>query len=105
MKFSILVNWLRERNKEKIMLFASTCACVDYFSLLLSHFLPQVGVLSIHGQMKKKRHKIFNKFRSLESGILLCTDVMARGVDIPDVHWVMQLDPPSNAEAFVHRCG
>ena len=30
---------------------------------------------------------------------------MARGVDIPDVDWVVQFDPPSNAEAFVHRYG
>ena len=37
--------------------------------------------------MKKKRHKIFNQFREAKSGILLCTDVMARGVDIPDVDW------------------
>ena len=33
----------------------------------------------------------------LFSGVLLCTDVMARGVDIPEVHWVIQFDPPSNA--------
>ena len=39
------------------------------------------------------------------SGILVCTDVMARGVDIPDVNWVLQFDPPSSANAFVHRCG
>lgn len=31
------------------------------------------------------------------SGILVCTDVMARGVDIPDVNWVLQYDPPSRA--------
>jgi len=30
---------------------------------------------------------------------------MARGIDIPDVDWVLQFDPPSSAEAFVHRCG
>ena len=30
---------------------------------------------------------------------------MARGIDIADVSWVVQFDPPSNAEAFVHRCG
>lgn len=30
---------------------------------------------------------------------------MARGVDIPRVNWVLQFDPPSSAEAFVHRCG
>ncbi|KAF6080921.1 DEAD-box helicase 55 [Phyllostomus discolor] len=30
---------------------------------------------------------------------------MARGIDIPEVHWVLQYDPPSSASAFVHRCG
>ena len=30
---------------------------------------------------------------------------MARGVDIADVHWVIQYDPPSSAASFVHRCG
>jgi len=104
-KISILVDLLKSKSKEKLMLFASTCACVDYFSLLLTHLLPNVKIFSIHGKMKNKRHKIFNKFRSSDKGILICTDVMARGVDIPDVNWVVQVDPPSNAEAFVHRCG
>jgi ATP-dependent RNA helicase DDX55/SPB4 len=35
-------------------------------------------VLAIHGKMKNKRHKIFDKFRRLEAGLLICTDVMAR---------------------------
>lgn len=33
----------------------------------------------------------------LPRGILVCTDVMARGIDIPEVHWVLQYDPPSSA--------
>lgn len=32
------------------------------------------------------------------SGVLVCTDVMARGVDIPEVDWVLQFDPPSSAK-------
>lgn len=44
-------------------------------------------------------------FSLFSPGILICTDVMARGIDIPDVKYVLQFDPPSNAEAFVHRCG
>ncbi|CAG5093785.1 Similar to CG9630: Probable ATP-dependent RNA helicase DDX55 homolog (Drosophila melanogaster) [Cotesia congregata] len=39
------------------------------------------------------------------NGILICTDVMARGIDIPEVDWVLQYDPPSSASNFVHRCG
>jgi len=105
LSLATLVQWLKERPKDKVMVFLATCACVDYFALLLKHFLPKQKVLSIHGQMKKKRKKIFSQFRNLESGLLLCTDVMARGVDIPEVNWVLQLHPPSNAESFVHRCG
>lgn len=37
----------------------------------------------------------------LISGILVCTDVMARGVDIPEIHWVIQYDPPSSAPLVV----
>nr|XP_058896665.1 ATP-dependent RNA helicase DDX55 isoform X3 [Kogia breviceps] len=48
---------------------------------------------------KQEKHLVFF------SGILVCTDVMARGIDIPEVNWVLQYDPPSNASAFVHRCG
>ena len=60
-------------------------------------------VLALHGKMKKKRHKIFEKFQCLKSGLLICTDVMARGIDIPLVDWVIQYDPPSTASSFVHR--
>ena len=37
--------------------------------------------------------------------MLICTDVFARGVDFPNVNWVIQFDIPQNAENFVHRCG
>ncbi|VDO56320.1 unnamed protein product [Schistosoma margrebowiei] len=35
----------------------------------------------------------------------MCTDVMARGIDVPHIDWVIQCDPPTNANEFVHRCG
>merc|ERR1719483_538163 len=104
-KVATMVHLLSDRKDEKMILFAATCACVDYFSLLLKHLLPTIKIFAIHGKMKNKRQKIFNQFRSVDNGLLLCTDVMARGVDIPDVSLVLQMDPPSNAESFVHRCG
>ena len=36
---------------------------------------------------------------------MVCTDVLSRGIDVADVDWVFQYDLPSNASAFVHRCG
>ena len=41
----------------------------------------------------------------LRAGVLLCTDVAARGLDIPDVQWIVQFDPPQDPSAFVHRVG
>ncbi|XP_014672423.1 PREDICTED: ATP-dependent RNA helicase DDX55-like [Priapulus caudatus] len=104
-KFNTLVAFLRQHTHLKHMIFFSTCACVDYFSRALEVLLKNSTVLSIHGKMKSKRNKIFSKFRTVESGVLVCTDVMARGVDIPQVHWVIQYDPPTTPSAFVHRCG
>ncbi|XP_034235584.1 ATP-dependent RNA helicase DDX55 [Thrips palmi] len=89
----------------KYMIFMATCACVSYFSTILARVLTNLPVLCIHGKMKDARYKVFDKFRAADKGVLICTDVMARGVDIPAVKWVLQCDVPKVASAFVHRCG
>lgn len=40
---------------------------------------------------------------SASTSILLCTDIVARGIDLPDVDWVIQYDPPTTVVQFVHR--
>ena len=65
--------------------------------------MSSIKIFALHGKMKSKRYKIFEEFRKIESGLLVCTDVMARGIDIPEVDWVLQYDPPSTASSFVHR--
>ncbi|XP_020658301.3 ATP-dependent RNA helicase DDX55 [Pogona vitticeps] len=104
-KFNQLVHFLRQHKPEKHLVFFSTCACVEYYGKALESLVKNVKIMCIHGKMKHKRNKIFTEFRKLPSGVLVCTDVMARGIDIPEVNWVLQYDPPSSASAFVHRCG
>ncbi|KAG9342600.1 hypothetical protein JZ751_016035 [Albula glossodonta] len=104
-KFNTLVAFLRQHKHQKQLVFFSTCACVEYYGQALKALVKNVTIHCIHGKMKHKRNKIFSEFRELKSGILVCTDVMARGIDIPEVNWVLQYDPPSSASAFVHRCG
>ncbi|CAO1407192.1 unnamed protein product [Diamesa tonsa] len=104
-KLNCILNFISENKINKAMLFLPTCACVEYWSEVLPHLIKETTILAIHGKMKKKRTKILMRFKNLENVILLCTDVMARGVDIPEMDWVLQWDPPSNAAAFVHRVG
>jgi len=52
------------------------------------------------------RTKNFDKFtNAVEQSLLLTTDVAARGLDIPAVDVVVQIDPPTDPKAFLHRCG
>ena len=43
------------------------------------------------------------QFCRQETGILLCTDVAARGLDIPAVDWIIQYDPPDDPREYIHR--
>lgn len=105
-KLVTMLEFIKSRNIQKAMLFYPTCACVEYWAEILPLFLgSNKQILALHGKMKKARNKILDKFRTSESAILLCTDVLARGVDIPEMDWVLQWDPPSNAASFVHRVG
>lgn len=102
-KLGCLVEFLRREKKKKIIVFFLTCACVDYFYKVFK-FLG-FSVTRMHGQMPQKaRKKTYDKFCA-DGGILFATDVMARGVDIPDVEWIVQIDPPLDPTVFIHRIG
>lgn len=104
-KFVKLLDFIEQRNIQKAMLFFPTCACVEYWADVIPKFIKDRKILSLHGKMKNRRSKVLDKFRQTANVILLCTDVLARGVDIPEMDWVLQWEPPSNAAAFVHRVG
>jgi len=104
-KFSNLVAFLRNNKDGKKLVFLGTCAAVEYFGKIITSIFKNTEVLLMHGQMKKKREVIFNKFRDMERGLLVCTSVLARGIDVPGVSWVIQYDAPREPEEFVHRCG
>ena len=96
----------------KSIIFLSTCAAVDYFQHVLPSILPQrdsqsFTLIPLHGkQVSKARVKNFTRFANTTNpAILLTTDVAARGLDIPQVDLVIQIDPPSDAKVFLHRCG
>lgn len=105
LKLASLLEFMRCKNIQKALIFFPTCACVEYWSEILPDLLSNTKCLALHGKMKGGRFKVLDQFKKESRAILLCTDVLARGVDIPEMNWVIQWEPPSNAAAFVHRVG
>lgn len=109
-KFPALLALLKnvEPTPQKTIVYLSTCAAVDYFQHLLEVILPtDFKLVPLHGkQPSKVRQKNFSRFMNATSPvILLTTDVAARGLDVPQVDLVVQIDPPSDPKVFLHRCG
>lgn len=52
-----------------------------------------------------QRTRRFFEFKNAKTGTLVCTDVAARGLDIPAVDWILQVDPPDDPRDYIHRVG
>ncbi|RYY32262.1 DEAD/DEAH box helicase, partial [archaeon] len=103
-RFLLLYTFLKRHLTKKVMVFFSSCNSVKYHAELLNYI--DVPVLDIHGKQKQaKRTSTFFDFCKAKSGILLCTDVAARGLDIPYVDWIIQYDPPDDPKEYIHRVG
>jgi ATP-dependent RNA helicase DDX18/HAS1 len=104
LRFRLLFTFLKRHPKKKIICFFSSCNCVDYYSELLNYI--DLPVLALHGKQKQqKRTNTFFEFCNAEHGTLICTDVAARGLDIPAVDWIVQVDPPDDPKDYIHRVG
>jgi len=89
---------------KKLMVFMSSVNAVKFYADLLNYI--DIPVQSLHGQMKQsQRQSVFNSFSTASSVILVCTDVAARGLDIPKVDWIVQYDPPDDPREYIHRVG
>ncbi|RPA95143.1 DEAD-domain-containing protein [Choiromyces venosus 120613-1] len=93
----------------KSIIYLQTCASVDLYTSLFPLFIPRskYTLHPLHGQQSPKtRAQTFTSFlTSTTPSILLTTDLAARGLDIPEVDLVLQLDPPTDPKVFLHRCG
>ncbi len=103
-RFLLLFTFLKKNLKKKVMVFFSSCNSVKYHAELLNYI--DIPVSDIHGKQKQQRRTTtFFEFCKADRGILLCTDVAARGLDIPAVDWIIQFDPPDDPKEYIHRVG
>lgn len=107
---------LRKTSKCKVLVFVNTCDSVEFLIELLHEYewpgdgmdtqVCKGSVLGLHGNMPQyKRLENLRQFIKSDISTLICTDVAARGLDIPTVDWVVQYDAPTEVTEYVHRCG
>ncbi|CAI5483840.1 unnamed protein product [Closterium sp. Yama58-4] len=88
----------------RTLVFCSAISSVRRLASLLS--LLQVPSFPLHAQQQQRqRLKALDRFRQHPSGVLVATDVAARGLDVPEVRLVVHYQLPHTAEGYVHRCG
>ena len=107
-KLSQLAHFLSQNAGAKVIVYFLTCAQVNFVWNALSKLpaLKSLNLLSLHGKVPHShRASIYAKYTASPSAVLFTTDVAARGLDIPDVQWIVQYDPPQDPNAFVHRIG
>ncbi len=95
---------IRENPNSKILVFVRTKVRAER----VLKALERVGLasLTMHGDKDQKdRLKALNQFKEGKVKVLIATDVSARGIDIPDVEYVVNYDLPEEAENYVHRVG
>ncbi|XP_052739904.1 probable ATP-dependent RNA helicase pitchoune isoform X2 [Bicyclus anynana] len=96
---------LKKTQNSKIMVFFSSCKSVEFHHEFLSNYC-NMPVLCIHGKMNQAdRTSTINSFYNADKMALFCTDLAARGLDIPAVDWIVQFDPPSDANSGQNSAG
>lgn len=99
-----LERMIREHAGKKILVFVRTKVRAER----VHQAMKRVGIetLTMHGGKEQEdRLQVMEKFRSGDVHVLIATDVSARGIDIPGVHFVVNYDLPDVAENYVHRVG
>lgn len=97
------------RETYKAIVFLPTTAHVDLYTEFMEALswetkLPQI--LAIHSRKTQSyRTNTADKFRKSKSGILVATDVIARGLDFPNVTNVYQAGLPDDKASYIHRLG
>ncbi|KAG7170282.1 ATP-dependent RNA helicase DDX31-like [Homarus americanus] len=97
-------------DERKMVVFFATQDMVDYHTALFSKILSRYGKTtnnnsSLARRAEKDRSSVFNSFREATAGVLMCTDVASRGLDMPKVRWIVQFNAACTAADYVHRVG
>ena len=96
---------LRENQNKKIIIFTNSISHTKKLFSIFSYF-SEFKCTCLHSKMlQSARLKNLERFSSNEAPILFCTDIGARGLDVPSVDLVIHYHIPQKSETFIHRSG
>ena len=105
-KLVVLWSFLKTHLRAKIIVFFATGKQVRFAFNTFCKLRPGMSLLHMHGSMKQlRRTEVFDAFTNTKNAALFATDIASRGLDFPNVDWVVQVDCPDDVETYVHRVG
>ena len=103
-KTELLEYVLDEKGSERVIVFTRTKARAEVLAERLNR--EGFSAEAIHGDRSQgQRSRALKMFREGRVGILVATDVLARGIDVSDVDHVINYDVPMDPEDYIHRIG
>ncbi|MDO4538227.1 MAG: DEAD/DEAH box helicase [Coriobacteriales bacterium] len=103
-KKRVLVEVLRREGSERVIAFVNGKHRADHLCRILKK--KGISCAPIHGnRSQNQRMRALAQFACGEVGVLLATDVLARGIDVADVAYVINVDVPHDAQDYIHRIG
>lgn len=95
---------VKENPDDKMLVFVRTKVRAERVKKAMERV--NISATTLHGDIEQKdRLAVLNDFISGDSTLLIATDISARGIDIPNVNYVVNYDLPDKQENYVHRVG
>ena len=105
-KLNVLWSFLKSHLHNKILVFFSTCKQTNFVYELFRQMKLKTTFLALYGTLHQlRRMDIYDEFCRKPNAILFATDIASRGLDFPDINWVVQFDCPEDTNAYIHRVG
>ena len=104
LKFDTLLDLYNLVSTSQAIIFCNTIRKVEWLEQNLKQ--NNFAITVIHSNMSQpERDSVVKNFRDGKTRLLLTTDLLSRGIDIPQVNMVVNFDLPPNKETYVHRIG
>lgn len=103
-KLKIIASLFKDTKPERVIVFSSSKQKVK--ELYLNMVRLKFNVAQMHSDLvQADRDKTMQQFKARQIGMLIATDIVARGIDIDDITMVINYDTPHDAEDYIHRIG